>query len=68
MEKVRLPREIWVIVAASVAISLGYGIVAPVLPRFAIQFGVTTTAATLVVSAFAFTRLAFCSCRRPAIG
>lgn len=59
MEKVRLPREIWVIVAASVAISLGYGIVAPVLPRFAIQFGVTTTAATLVVSAFAFTRLAF---------
>ncbi|QRV02329.1 MFS transporter [Arcanobacterium phocisimile] len=58
-EKVRLPREIWVIVAASVAISLGYGIVAPVLPRFAIQFGVTTTAATLVVSAFAFTRLIF---------
>ncbi|USR79546.1 MFS transporter [Arcanobacterium pinnipediorum] len=59
VEKVRLPREIWVIVAASVAISLGYGIVAPVLPRFAIQFGVTTTAATLVVSAFAFTRLIF---------
>ncbi|WP_211080680.1 MFS transporter [Arcanobacterium buesumense] len=59
VEKVRLPREIWVIVAASVAISLGYGIVAPVLPRFAIHFGVTTTAATFVVSAFAFTRLIF---------
>ncbi len=59
MEKVRLPREIWVIVAASVVISLGYGIVAPVLPRFAIQFGVSTTLATLVVSAFAFTRLIF---------
>ncbi|WP_197672581.1 MFS transporter [Arcanobacterium phocae] len=58
-EKVRLPREIWVIVAASVVISLGYGIVAPVLPRFAIQFGVSTTLATLVVSAFAFTRLIF---------
>lgn len=55
----RLPREIWVLVAAAVCIALGYGIVAPVLPQFAKTFDVTTTAATIVVSAFAFMRLTF---------
>lgn len=45
--------------AAAVVVSLGYGIVAPVLPQFAKSFGVTTTAATVVVSAFAFMRLVF---------
>lgn len=58
-DPVRLPREIWVLVAAAVAIALGYGIVAPVLPRFAKSFDVTTTAATIVVSAFAFMRMSF---------
>ncbi|MGV4290373.1 MFS transporter [Trueperella pyogenes] len=58
-EDVRFPREIWVLVASAVAVSLGYGIVAPVLPQYAKSFGVTTTAATVVVSAFAFMRLAF---------
>lgn len=57
--RVVLPREIWVLVAAAVVVSLGYGIVAPVLPQFAKSFGVTTTAATIVVSAFAFMRLVF---------
>lgn len=47
------------LVAAAVAVSLGYGIVAPVLPQFAKSFGVTTTAATFVVSAFALMRLVF---------
>ncbi|VEI13541.1 Multidrug-efflux transporter 3 [Trueperella bialowiezensis] len=47
------------LVAAAVVVSLGYGIVAPVLPQFAKSFGVTTTAATVVVSAFAFMRLIF---------
>ncbi|MDR6939676.1 MFS transporter [Arcanobacterium hippocoleae] len=54
-----LPKEIWVLVAASVSIALGYGIVAPVLPQFAKSFNVTNFAATLVVSVFAFMRLAF---------
>lgn len=58
-QRVTLPREIWVLVAAAVVVSLGYGIVAPVLPQFAKSFGVTTAAATVVVSAFAFMRLAF---------
>ncbi|QOR47939.1 MFS transporter [Trueperella pecoris] len=58
-ERVKLPREIWVLVVAAVVVSLGYGIVAPVLPQFAKSFGVTTTAATVVVSAFAFMRLTF---------
>lgn len=47
------------LVVSAVAVSLGYGIVAPVLPQYAKSFGVTTTAATVVVSAFAFMRLAF---------
>ncbi|MDP9833346.1 MFS transporter [Trueperella abortisuis] len=59
MSRLELPREIWVLVAAALAVSLGYGIVAPVLPQFAKSFGVTTTLATVVVSAFAFMRLAF---------
>lgn len=54
-----LPREIWVLVAAAVCIALGYGIVAPVLPKYARDFGVSTTAATVVVSSFAFMRLVF---------
>lgn len=54
-----LPREILVLVVAAVCIALGYGIVAPVLPKYARDFGVSTTAATVVVSAFAFMRLAF---------
>ncbi|MFP7707748.1 MFS transporter [Trueperella sp. LYQ141] len=58
-QDVKLPREIWVLVAAAVCVSLGYGIVAPVLPLFAGSFGVKTYAATAVVSAFACMRLAF---------
>lgn len=53
----RLPRAIWVLVGAAFVIALGYGIIAPVLPRFAASFGVSTTAAAAVVSAFALTRL-----------
>ncbi len=55
----RLPREIWVLVGAAFIIAMGYGLVAPVLPAFAQSFDVGVTAATVVVSAFAFMRLAF---------
>ncbi|GAA1635340.1 MFS transporter [Georgenia ruanii] len=54
-----LPREIWVLVSAAVVIAMGYGLVAPVLPQFARSFDVGVTAASVVVSAFAFFRLVF---------
>ncbi|QNG19352.1 MFS transporter [Rhodococcus triatomae] len=55
----RLPREIWILVSASFVIALGFGIVAPALPQFARSFDVSVTAATVVISSFAFMRLAF---------
>ena len=54
-----LSREIKVLVAAAFLIAIGFGIVAPVLPQFAQSFDVSVTAAAIVVSAFAFTRLIF---------
>jgi len=54
-----LPREIWVMVGAALLVALGYGVVSPVLPRFAISFDVSVTAANVVVSVFAFFRLVF---------
>ncbi|SFQ23202.1 Predicted arabinose efflux permease, MFS family [Amycolatopsis arida] len=54
-----LPREIWVLVGASFLIAIGYGLIAPALPNFAVSFDVGVTAASVVVSAFAFVRLAF---------
>jgi MFS family permease len=55
----RLPREVWVIVAANFVIAIGFGLVAPALPAFARGFNVSVTAASLVISAFAFARLTF---------
>ncbi len=57
----RLPREVWVLVTVSFVIALGFGIVAPALPTFARSFDVSVTAASIVISAFAFMRLAFAS-------
>jgi MFS family permease len=54
-----LPREVWVLAAVAFSVALGFGIVAPVIPVFARKFGVGQTAAGLVISAFAFMRLAF---------
>ncbi len=54
-----LPREIWVLVAASFVIALGFGLVAPALPQFARSFDVGVTAASVVISAFAAMRLIF---------
>jgi MFS family permease len=48
-----------VLVAVSFVIALGFGLVAPALPTFARSFDVTVTAASIVISAFAFMRLAF---------
>jgi MFS family permease len=53
-----------VLVTANVVIALGYGVVAPVLPQYARNFGVTIAAATFVITAFALMRL----CAAPASG
>ncbi|MGB7819847.1 MAG: MFS transporter [Ornithinibacter sp.] len=53
----RIPREIWVLIAAAFVIALGFGLITPVLPQFAQSFGVGATASSIVVSAFAFFRL-----------
>ncbi len=57
--RVRIPREIWVLIAAAFVIALGFGLITPVLPQFAQSFGVGATASSVVVSAFAFFRLVF---------
>lgn len=55
----RLPTEIWVLAGANVVIALGYGVVAPVLPQYARNFGVSIGSATFVITAFALMRLVF---------
>lgn len=57
--KLRLPREVWVLLGVSFAIAVGFGVVAPAIPTFARSFNVSVTAASAVVSAFAFMRVAF---------
>lgn len=52
-----LPREVPVLTAVSFTVALGYGIVAPVIPAFACQFGVSTAAAAGVISVFALMRV-----------
>ena len=59
VERVRIPREIWVLVASAFVIALGFGLITPVLPQFAQSFGVGATASAIVVSVFAFFRLVF---------
>lgn len=55
----RIPREIWVLIGAAFIIAVGFGLITPVLPQFARSFDVGVTAASVVVSAFAFFRLVF---------
>jgi MFS transporter, ACDE family, multidrug resistance protein len=62
--KPKLPSEVWVLVTANAVIALGYGVVAPVLPQYARNFGVTIAAATFVITAFALMRL----CAAPVSG
>jgi MFS transporter, ACDE family, multidrug resistance protein len=55
--KAKLPGEVWVLVSANAVIAIGYGVVAPVLPQYARNFGVSISAATFVITAFAVMRL-----------
>ncbi|TVZ01935.1 MFS transporter [Trebonia kvetii] len=54
-----LPREAAILSAVSFTVALGYGIVAPAIPAFARQFGVSIAASASVISAFALMRVAF---------
>ncbi len=53
----RLPFEVWALVAGGFTVALGYGVVAPAIPQFALEFGVSNLAASAIVSAFALMRL-----------
>ena len=57
----RLPRppsrEVGVLSAVSFSVAVGYGLVAPVIPRFATSFGVGRKEAGLILSVFAFMRI-----------
>lgn len=59
MKTTVISREIWVLVAAALAVALGFGILAPILPRYARTFDVSYTGATALVSVFAGMRLVF---------
>lgn len=52
-----LPREVAILSSVSFTVALGYGIVAPALPTFAHQFGVSIAAAASVISVFALMRI-----------
>ena len=51
-----LPREVSILVVIAFLVALGFGIVAPAIPLFARQFGVSYFAVGAVISAFAFMR------------
>lgn len=54
---VGLPPEVGALVGVSFMVALGFGVVAPAIPLFARQFGVSATAASAVISVFAVARL-----------
>src|SRR5699024_6269747 len=54
-----LPRDVFVMAGVGLCVALGFGVVAPAIPLFAEQFGVSATAAGAVVPVFALTKFAF---------
>ena len=62
--RLELPREVWSLAGANAVVALGYGVVAPALPQFARSFGVSISAATFIITVFAFMRL----CAAPPTG
>jgi len=52
-----MPRDVVTMSAVAFCVALGFGVVAPAIPLFAKQFGVSAAAAGAVVSAFALLRL-----------
>src|SRR3954467_7590983 len=53
-----MPPEVTALVAVAFAVAVGFGIVAPAIPGFAREFGVSRAAAGGVISGFAFAPLA----------
>jgi MFS family permease len=52
-----LPVEVTAMSAVAFCVALGFGILAPIIPAFAKEFGVSATAASAVISVFAAMRL-----------
>ena len=57
--QLRIPAELKVMIAAAFIVAIGFGIVAPILPQYAADFGVTAFAVSAVISAFGLFRLMF---------
>ena len=57
-------RNVWILSSISLAVAIGYGVVAPVLPLYATEFGASAMQAAMVISAFALMRFVF----SPAVG
>lgn len=55
--KQRIPFEIWALVASAFAVALGFGVVGPAIPQFALEFGVSNFWASAMISAFALMRV-----------
>jgi MFS transporter, DHA1 family, multidrug resistance protein len=53
-----MPPEVAILTAVAFTVALGFGIVAPVIPAFACQFGVSVAVAASVISVFAMMRVA----------
>src|SRR6267378_3200226 len=52
-----LPPEVAILASVAFTVALGFGIVAPAIPLFACQFGVSVAAAASVISVFALMRV-----------
>ena len=66
-----LPREVYVLGLIAFCVAVGFGVLVPVLPVFALSFGVDNFAVGAVVSAFAAMRLVtspFCGRMIDALG
>jgi MFS family permease len=57
-ERTSLPRDVLVLGLIAFCVAVGFGVLVPVLPVFARSFGVGNTEVGLVISVFAFMRLA----------
>jgi len=58
-QRTRIPREITILLIAAFIIAVGFGLIAPILPQYAVSFDVGAAAASVIVSIFAFARLIF---------
>ncbi|WP_258933330.1 hypothetical protein [Nesterenkonia pannonica] len=54
-----IPAELKVMIVSAFIIAIGFGIVSPILPQYASDFGVSAMAVSAVVSAFGLFRLLF---------